>query len=237
MAPKPFRFKQFAVADDRCTHKVGTDGVLLGSWVNVREQDELFLDIGTGSGLIALMLAQRSLASAHIDAVEVGEADSRQAVSNVQHSPWPQKVQVWHTAIQDFFPDKQYDLIVSNPPYFVDSLHPPDKKRTAARHTERLTFPDLLEAVDRLLAPGGKFALILPFAEGKQFIAHAEKHHLYPARICAFRSRRNKPVERLLMELSWGQQSPEETELVLYGDRDAWSDAYKDLTHPWYLKA
>lgn len=237
MISKPFRFKQFAVADEHCTHKVGTDGVLLGSWVNIREEDDLLLDIGTGSGLIALMLAQRSHSEVRIDAIEIDEEAALQATRNIQDSPWPEKVQVRQTAVQDFLPAKEYALIVSNPPYFIDSLLPPDQKRTLARHAERLSFDELLQAVDRLLSADGRFAVILPFVEGRQFIQHAGALDLFPVRISSFRSRRHKPVERLLVEFRRSKGPLEETEIVLYSDGENWSEEYKELTAAFYLRA
>jgi tRNA1Val (adenine37-N6)-methyltransferase len=120
-----FRFKQFAVTDDRATMKVGTDAVLLGAWCPVGNANRI-LDIGTGSGVIALMLAQRSVAGAHIDAVELNTDDAQQAQANVQGSAWPSKVRVIHSAIQDHRPDAAYGLVVTNPPYFSNSLLPPE---------------------------------------------------------------------------------------------------------------
>src|SRR5688500_14273906 len=203
MGSKPFQFKQFSVAQNHCTHKVGTDGVLLGAWVNVNDGDRTILDVGTGSGLIALMLAQRTNRETHIDAVEIESMDADQAKENVLHSPWPEKIRIHHTSIQQFLPGIEYDLIVSNPPYFENSLLPPKKKRTQARHTEQLSFNDLLHHADRLLTPQGRLAVILPPAGGLKFIDQARLLKLAPIRSAHFRSRAEKPVERVLMELAY----------------------------------
>ncbi len=235
MAPSPFRFKQFSVSDDLCTHKVGTDGVLLGSWVHVEATDHRLLDIGTGSGLIALMLAQRSHKDATIDAIEISARDAGQATMNARHSPWSEKITVIQAAFQEFSPGVNYDLIVSNPPYFVGSLLPHHPGRMQARHADSLPFGDLLVGIDRMLAERGRFCVVLPFTEGQNMIQLARVHDLFPSRICAFRSRRNKPPERLLIELSRGQKTPEETEIVLY-DGNEWSEPYKRLTQAFYLK-
>ena len=237
MPLKPFQFKHFTVAHDRCTHKVGTDGVLLGSWVRIGEQDRFLLDIGTGSGVIALMLAQRSDPSTHIDAVEIDEHDARQAKENVAASPWPGKIRVHQTPIQKFDTGQRYDLIVSNPPFFVNSLLPPGQKRSQARHTQHLPFDDLLKSVAALLAVGGRFALILPYTEAEQLLKSAAATDLYPRRKTLFRSRRQKPVERVLMELSKGPGAVEQSQLLLYEDSGSWSGNYRALTRDFYLDA
>jgi tRNA1Val (adenine37-N6)-methyltransferase len=237
MPLKPFRFKHFNVAHDRCTHKVGTDGVLLGSWVGIDGEDRFLLDIGTGSGVIALMLAQRSNRHAHIDAVEIDEHDAQQARENVARSPWPEKISVHHATIQNFSAHQRYDLIVSNPPFFVNSLLPPGQKRSQARHTQHLSFDDLLKSVARLLADTGRFALILPYTEAKQFLDAAAAADLHPRRKTFFRSRRHKPIERVLMELSKGPGEVHESSLLLYEDGGAWSPTYRALTRDFYLDA
>ena len=237
MGSKPFQFKQFSVEDGGSTHKVGTDGVLLGSWVEVYGQDNSLLDIGTGCGLIAIMLAQRTHAGARIDAVEIQEDDAEQAIENVVSCPWPEKIRVWRTAIQDYAPARVYDLIVSNPPFFINSLSPPDQKRGQARHTHTLSFDDLLIAVNRLISPDGRFATILPYGEANDFINVASGYELFPARLTTFRSRSHKPVERLLMEFVHSTSTCEQTELVLYEHGEVWSEAYRSLTKDFYLRA
>jgi tRNA1Val (adenine37-N6)-methyltransferase len=230
-----FRFKQFTVKQNRSTHKVGTDGVLLGAWADIQAADRI-LDIGTGTGLIALMLAQRTPQNVIIDAVEIVEEDAHQAMGNVQHSPWPSKINVHHTSIQDFHPEHRYDLIVTNPPYFINSLLPPEKKRGQARHTHGLSFEELLLAVKILLKKSGKLAIILPQQEGLQFIQLAHFHQLYCIRQVDFRSRVQKPVERLLLEFGENPEPIHREELILHGDDDAWSEDYQDLTREFYLK-
>lgn len=236
MGSKTFQFKKFSIAQDVCTHKGGTDGVLLGAWVNINETDTSVLDIGTGSGLIAIMLAQRTSPQTRIDAIDIEEKDIHQAKENVQRSAWPEKVNVLHTSLQNFFPKKKYDLIVSNPPYFVSSLLPPDEKRTLARHTQELSFEDLLKNAARLLSQRGRLAVILPYAEGLPFAERAQKHHLLPERQSTFRSRIHKPTERLLIELSAGGKQQMDEEIILYSNGNEWSEQYKRLTGDFYLK-
>jgi tRNA1Val (adenine37-N6)-methyltransferase len=231
-----FHFKQFSISHDKSTHKVGTDGVLLGAWVNVNAASRI-LDIGTGSGVIALMLAQRTLADTKIDAVELQEHDARQAEVNVRNSPWPKKVAVIHAAIQDFKPQHQYDLIVSNPPFFSRSWLPPDENRSKARHGNELTFADLLTNIARLLTADGHFAVVLPFTEGSQFIYLAERLGFHVSRKMSFRSRQDKPIERLLIDFSQRQVEVKTEELLLYVRDDEWTEDYRELTKEFYLKA
>lgn len=146
--------------------KVGTDGVLLGAWAGVRPADRRILDVGTGTGLIALMMAQRA-PEALITGVDVEEVS--QARENAAASPWGGRVAFVQCPVQEFAPDERFDLIVSNPPFFVDSLTCPDEGRTTARHAVRLPFDQLRDAVVRLLAAEGRFAVILPTDEARRF--------------------------------------------------------------------
>lgn len=230
-----FHFKKFTVTHDRSTHKVGTDGVLLGAWVNVEKATQI-LDIGTGTGVIALMLAQRSNDKAQIDAIEIESEDATLAAENIRRSPWPEKIQVVNTSIQEFFPPVKYDLIVSNPPYFINSWKPPDNKRSAARHTDELSYVELLQSVSQLLKDEGVFGIILPYLEGTMFIEMARSFKLFPRRQLIFRSRHNKPPERILVEFSRHLVEPESEELILHSEGNDWSEAYKNLTRDFYLK-
>ena len=231
-----FYFKQFAVKHDRCAHKVGTDGVLLGAWAEVTNANRI-LDVGTGSGVIALMLAQRSSPGTHIDGIDISEENCGQANENVAHSPWPKKVVISNIPFQ-IYESRPYDLIVSNPPYFIDSYKPPVEGRTRARHTESLFPRELLENAKRLLAPGGKFCLILPVTEGQSFLTRASTSGWHCTRLCEFRSRANKPVERLLFQLQVDQHQMIKESLVLYENEsgEEWSADYKRLTRDFYLK-
>ena len=166
-----FRFKQFAVRQDRCPMKVGTDGVLLGAWAEVRPGDRRMLDVGTGTGLIALMLAQRS--AARITAVDVDAECATQAAENFAASPWADRLDAVAVAVQRYDPVERFDLIVSNPPYYVDSLLSPDEGRNTARHAAGLPFGELAAAVVRLLAPGGSRAALSRSLDGGLFYAPA----------------------------------------------------------------
>lgn len=229
-----FHFKQFSIAHDKSTHKVGTDGVLLGAWVNLIDVQRI-LEVGTGTGVISLMLAQRTSDSVTIDAVEIEEDDAIQAAENVRTSPWPEKIKIHHKAIQDFSSGKKYDLIVTNPPFFVNSWQPPQKKRSQARHAEQLTFEELLELSTKFLVDRGRLAVILPYQEGLKFIEQAAQFGLFCNRQCAFQSRDHKPIERWLLEFSRYPLEIQKESLVLYGQNDQWSGEYVRLTREFYL--
>lgn len=234
--PRRFRFKQFEVGDDRCSMKVGTDAVLLGAWAKPGNRT-CMLDIGTGSGVIALMLAQHSSPEAKIDALEILESDVEQAKENVSRSPWPRKISVISGAVQEFDPGKQYDLIISNPPYFVNSLRPPAVKRAVARHTGSLSFEDLLSAVARLMLPNGVFLTILPTEEGNRFESLAGTFGLHVSRKLAFYSKAHRPQERWLLEFRTGPvKEVEVSQLILYGQGNEWSAAYRSLTADFYSR-
>ncbi len=229
-----FRFKKFLICDDDASMKVGTDAVLLGAWSDVSDAKSI-LDIGTGCGIIAIMLAQRTKQEAAIDAVELLEPDSMQARQNILQSPWPGKVKVFQSDIQLFEPQKKYDLIVSNPPYFTKSLLPPAQGRTLARHDTTLSSDKLLDAVVRLLGPSGRFDLILPATEAASFILKANSHGLFISRHTRFFTRASKPQERSLMEFRFDEQPCSDQSLVLYQAGEQQTNDYKRLTADFYL--
>lgn len=231
---KQFHFKQFSVRHDRSGMKVGTDGTLLGAWADMINAHRI-LDIGTGTGLIALMLAQRS-AKAKIDAIEIDSAAIEDAKENFDNSSWKDRLTLHHIRMQDFTATEKFDLIVSNPPYFINSYKPHNGQRIAARHTESLTFQELINFSKNLLTKEGKLCIVLPYTEGLQFIHSAEGENLYCSRKWTFRTRSEKPVERLLLEFARKKTMCEEGEILLYSSGEEWSDAYKTLTREFYLK-
>ena len=191
-----FRFKRFTIRQDRCPMKVGTDGVLLGAWTGLRTTDRRMLDIGTGTGLIALMLAQRA-PGARITGIDID--DVSQARENAAASPWGDRLHFEQTPVQTFRPAERYDLIVSNPPFYVDSLTCPDAGRTAARHTVHLSYEELVDSVVRLLAPGGRFAVVLPTPESEHF-RHLASARLLLTHLTRVRTTPRRSVRRVLME-------------------------------------
>ena len=229
-----FHFKQFSIRQDRVTMKVGTDGVLLGAWVTVPDAGAI-LDIGTGSGVIAIMLAQRTNESVKIDAVEIVPQDAEQARENVASAPWKQRIAVHTMSIQQYQPATKYDLIVCNPPYFINSLTPPDPGRKTARHASSLTQNDLLLAAKSLLTTHGRLSVILPYTEGNLFMHLAASSDLHCIRQAQFKTRKNKPVERLLLEFSFVNQPLATEEIVLYEEREEYTAQYRHLTGAFYL--
>ena len=232
-----FQFKQFSVKQDQCTMKVGTDGVLLGAWAPV-EGVEKALDIGTGTGLVALMLAQR-MSAGNITAVELDAAAAKQAEDNFSASPWADKLNVVPEAIQDFAKQSAavFDLIVCNPPFFSGGTFSANQDRNNVRHTIKLPHGDLLAAARKLLKPSGKFCLILPFIEGLRFQELARNYKLHCTAITEVYPKKDKPIERFLMQLEHEDKALVKNGLVIQKEkRNDWTDEYIDLTGDFYLK-
>lgn len=234
MANSYFAFKQFTIRHDRCAMKVGTDGVLLGSVAPVDGALRV-LDVGTGTGLIALMLAQRN-AQARIDGVEIDREAAAQATENVSASPWSDRVVIRCADFNEFTPDALYDVVVSNPPYFVDSLLAPDKGRSQARHAAGLRFEDLLEGVVRCLRPQGVFSLILPTDVKDLFISLAEERGLYVNRMLWIQTTPTAEPKRIILNLSFQPTGIEESSLIVELERHRYSEEYISLTKDFYLK-
>lgn len=215
--------------------KVGTDGVLLGAWVPVRDTDRRVLDIGTGTGLIALMLAQRA-AGARITALDVDPACAEQARENADASPWGDRIETVCAPVQAFGAEP-FDLIVSNPPFYDNSLPSPDAARTTARHTASLPFAELLDAVERLLAPEGRFALILPAEEARRFRMLASRSLWLEARTDV-RTTPRSGVRRSLMLFGRrpSETFPEPEILTVQTAPECFTPEYRALTADFYLK-
>jgi len=213
--------------------KVGTDGVLLGAWADTNGCSTI-LDIGSGSGLIALMLAQRNL-QASIEAVEIDKMAYEETLYNFQSSPWSSRLKAHHTDIKDYRTTIKYDLIVSNPPYFQAGTQSPNNQRHLARHHDSLLTTDLLTAVSRLLTKNGRVCLILPPLEGNELIEMAKTYGLYLAKQTTFLARVEKKPERLLIELSTNPTEPTLQTLWHYEADGSWSEAYKALTKDYHL--
>jgi tRNA1Val (adenine37-N6)-methyltransferase len=231
-----FRFKQFTVNQSDCAMKVGTDGVLLGSWCKV-ENAVPVLDIGSGTGIIALMIAQRN-GNAKIDAVEIDKAAAMQAAENVKVSPWPERIRLFCEPIRQFAGQclQKYDLIVSNPPYFVNSLKSPHPSRTTARHADALPLEDLIAVVEKLLHKEGRFAVILPPEQAEITLAIASQNDLHLVRQTVVFTTPTSPVRRCLMEFSKTEHTPENSELVIEYSSNNFTEEYCALTKDFYLK-
>jgi tRNA1Val (adenine37-N6)-methyltransferase len=235
MESSPFRFKQFEIHHDKCSMKVGTDGVLLGAWCTAEGAANV-LDIGTGSGLIAIMIAQRN-GECHIDAVEIDRECCMQASENIAASPWHSRIELHHKSFQEFCSRNTgpYDLIVTNPPYFQNSLASPDPKRTAARHAGSLSMDDLIAGVRKLLAPDGTYSMVMPVQEAIIFIGKARESSLFCRRITSVIPNPGKPPKRLLLEFSFREGDVQRTDLVTELERHVYSAEYKNLTKDFYL--
>ena len=222
-----FRFKQFTIQQDACAMKVGTDGVLLGAWAHGGPR---ILDVGTGTGVIALMMAQR-YAEASVVAVDIDDGAVRQAAANAASSPFAMRIRVEQTRVQAMDSELAgtFDAVVSNPPFFIDSLQAPDRQRSVARHAATLTYADLMAAASRLLSADGELSVIVPFDYRRRMDDEAVFQGFFPSRVCAVKTTPSKPVRRYLLAYRKQPCPCEQAELVI-GD-----EQYQLLTGAFYL--
>ena len=233
-----FQFKQFSIKQDRTAMKVGTDGVLLGAWTPISNNPFSVLDIGAGTGIIALMLAQRSKAE-QIDALEIDEDAYEQAVENFEASPWADRLFCFHAGLDEFIdePEDEYDLIVSNPPFYSEDYKSENEQRDLARFQDAMPFEEIVEAADLLLSENGILALIIPFKEEEKFIALAKEAELYPLKITRVKGTPKSEIKRSLLAFSRNKVSEIEIdELVIEVDRHVYTPEYIELTKDFYLK-
>lgn len=237
IATPPFRFQQFEIQQDQCPMKVGTDGILLGAWADIQDAKKI-LDIGTGTGLIAIMLGQRN-AEAVVHAVEIDESACSQANENMQNVPWSDRLKALPVAIQDFAKttNDQYDLIVSNPPFFSGGTLSDKQGRNEVRHTVKLPHGDLLSAVRNLLSANGKFAVILPLIEGLRFEELAKTYNLYGTQKTEVLPKKDSNVERLLLQFERVEKEVITNQLIVQKSDEAndWTEEFKALTGMFYL--
>ena len=233
-----FQFKQFSLEQDRCAMKIGTDGVLLGAWTPIENNPFSILDIGTGTGIIALMLAQRSAAE-QIDALEIDEQAYEQATDNCENSPWNDRLFCFHAGLDEFVeePEDEYDLIVSNPPFYSEDYKSENEQRDLARFQDAMPFEDLIEAVALLLSENGIFSVIIPFKEESTFLALAKEYELYPLKITRVKGTPTSEMKRSLLAFSRNEtlNSPID-ELIIETARHIYTPEYIELTKDFYLK-
>lgn len=228
-----FRFKQFTIIQELSAMKVGVDGVILGAWVNLTGIQTV-LDVGTGTGLLAMMIAQRSKTS--VTAIDIDEPSCREAEQNVNNSPWAGRIRVNHISYQEMARhDKlKFDAIVSNPPYFVNSSRPEDTRRSNARHDVNLSFPEFISCSHQLLLPGGTISVILPADTAGFFVNTAREQGFYLNRITRIRHFPDKPFHRYLMEFSQ-RNTPVAESILTIDSGSGFTEEYRDLTRDFYL--
>lgn len=233
-----FKFKQFAVNQDRCAMKIGTDAVLLGAWCPIENNPKSILDIGAGTGILALMLAQRTNAD-QIDALEIDEEAYEQCVENFEGSPWADKLFCYHAGLDEFVddPEDEYDLIISNPPFYSEDFKTENEQRDLARFQDAMPFEDLIEAADLLLSEDGLFAVVIPYKEEDRFIELCAEYELYPVKATRVKGSHKTPIVRSLLAFKRFELSVlTAEELVVEINRHEYTDDYINLTQDFYLK-
>ena len=234
---KPFQFKQFSIAQDRCAMKVGTDSVLLGAWSNLDTAPKTILDVGSGTGILALIIAQRSDAEI-IDAIEIDNDAYEQCVHNFETSDWGDRLFCYHASLEEFVEeiDDPYDLIISNPPFYTDSYESRNEARNKARFEKTLPFEELLTSASKLLSAAGRLNVIIPFSEETNFISLAKNTGLYPSRILRVRGQKESPIKRSLICFTFQEKKIEVSNLTIEITRHRYTNEYINLTKDFYLK-
>lgn len=233
-----FQFKQFRIVQERSAMKVGMDGVLLGSWTDASKAKRI-LDIGTGTGLIALMMAQKN-STAQIDAIEIDQEALNEAILNFQQSPWNDRIWVECSSFQDFAEqtDWKYDMIVSNPPFFAeDGLKAPVQKRAQARHSDSLPLSVLVSGASKVLTEKGRIALVLPIESLPEIEQVSASNKLFISRLCRVKPNPKKPDFRILIEMT-NEECPimEENLMIEFEKHHDYTPEYRELTKDFYLK-
>lgn len=233
MIKNAFKFKQFEIDQSGCAMRINTDGVLLGA-VATKKNATRILDIGTGTGVIALMLAQR-FPEAFVDAVEIDESAALAAAKNAERAVFSSRLKVVHTAIENYDAEVQYDLIVSNPPFFVNDLKNPEYRKGVARHADSLFFKDMLHRVSLLLSRDGRFWFILPVKQAENTIRIAADYGLSPVEVLHLHSDENKDEFRQIVCLDYSGDPVKHQKFYIYADRGIYTDAYKLLLKDFFL--
>lgn len=231
-----FHFKKFSIDDSTAAMKIGTDSVLLGAWVPC-ENETRILDIGTGSGILALMMAQRNQ-NTEIDAVEIDHYAAELALKNVNLSPWSNQIHIINSSVQEFSAKEhnKYSLIISNPPFFTDSLKAPDKARSLARHNDNLPVIDLLSITSKLLTQDGKAAFIIPADAFENWATKAENLSLFPANILKVKSSpKHQPHRVMVVFIRKNKPLLSDSQLSIYNPKGIYTNEYRELTREFYL--
>ena len=220
--------------------KVGTDGVLLGAWCSLENYPKTILDIGTGTGIISLMLAQRSSAI-RIDGVEIDKSAFEQTVDNFENSDWSDRLYCYNTSFQKFADESnnegiKYDLIVSNPPFYKEDYITKNISRNKARFSQFLSFKELIQGVSKILSKSGFFSTIIPFKEESAFIGLAQQNSLFLNKLCRVKGNKNSEIKRCLLTFSFNKKATKETNLIIENSRHKYTKEYVELTNSFYLK-
>ena len=220
--------------------KVGTDGVLLGAWCSLENYPKTILDIGTGTGIISLMLAQRSSAIS-IDGVEIDKSAFEQTVDNFENSDWSDRLYCYNTSFQKFVDESnneaiKYDLIVSNPPFYKEDYITKNISRNKARFSQFLSFKELTQGVSKILSKSGFFSTIIPFKEESAFIGLAQQNSLFLNKLCRVKGNKNSEIKRCLLTFSFNKKETKETNLIIENSRHKYTKEYVELTNSFYLK-
>ncbi|WP_034045816.1 tRNA1(Val) (adenine(37)-N6)-methyltransferase [Wocania ichthyoenteri] len=234
---KPFKFKQFVINQDQCAMKIGTDSVLLGAWISIVKNPFSILDIGAGTGVLSLMLAQRTHAEL-IDAIEIDDNSYEQCVDNFEQSHWGDRLFCYHTSLEEFTEEieDKYDLIVSNPPFYSEDYKTENKQRDLARFTDVMPFEHLIDSASKLLSDNGTFSVIIPFKEEVSFINLASKVNLFPNNILHVKGNLTSEIKRSLIEFSFRESDIKKSELIIETRRHQYTQDYINLTKDFYLK-
>lgn len=234
---KPFQFKQFSVNQDQCAMKIGTDGVLLGAWTSIKSNPFSILDIGAGTGVLSLMLAQRCDAQV-IEALEIDDNAYEQCVENFEESLWNDRLFCYHASLEEFTEEIEdtYDLIVCNPPFYSEDYKTENLQRDLARFQDAMPFEHLLESVVALLSEDGSFSVVIPFSEEKKFIILAKQVALFPRQILNVRGNPSAEIKRSFIEFSFKKQDVDISELIIETARHQYTEDYINLTQDFYLK-
>ncbi len=237
MADQAFKFKQFTVDQDKCAMKIGTDSVMLGAWTSLKKNPKSILDIGSGTGILSLMMAQRSLTE-QIDAIEIDASSYEQCVENFENSIWSDRLFCYHASIIEFTSEIEdtYDLILSNPPFYSEHYKSNNVQRDQARFQDSLPFEHLLFCAAQLLTVNGTFSVILPYKEEILFIRLASEVNLFPNRILHIKGNPTSKIVRSLIEFSFDNSEVEIAELIIETTRHLYTKDYINLTKDFYLK-
>lgn len=234
---QPFKFKQFSVNQNQCAMKIGTDSVLLGAWTSLKHKPQTILDIGAGTGVLSLMLAQRSQAHT-IDALEIDENAHQQCVTNFENSPWADRLFCYHASLLEFAEeiDDKYELIICNPPFYSEDYKTQNQARDLARFNDAMPFEHLIVSASKLLAKDGLFSVIIPFKDEHQLIDLAAKLQLFPVEILRVKGHKNASIKRSLIAFSFLKTATQTSELIIETARHQYTQDYINLTKEFYLK-